>query len=61
MNPHDLGAAISSNTFSLDMLRETLKAAGPVESMILMSLIRQASEIVDTLNQLNSALREAKN
>jgi len=60
MNPTDLDAAISSNIFSLDMLQAALKASGPVEAMILLPLIKQAADIVNTLQTLKSALREAK-
>ena len=60
MNPADLDAAISSNTFSLDMLRAALKASGPVEAMVLMPLIQKAAEIVNTLEQLKTALREVQ-
>lgn len=59
MNPSDLDAAISSNTFGLDLLRKTMAVAGPVEAIILMPLIKQAAEIVNTLEQLKLALRES--
>lgn len=60
MNPADLDAAISSNTFSLEMLQSALKASGPVEAMILLPLIKQAADIVNTLQSLKSALMEAQ-
>lgn len=59
MNPSYLDAAIGSNTFSLDMLQSALKAASPVEAMILLPLIKQYADIGNTLKSLKSAIREA--
>ena len=59
MNPADLDAAISSQTFAADLLRKTLAVAGPVEALILLPLIAQAQGVVNTLVALKSALRES--
>ena len=60
MNPTDLTRAISCAAAQVDALRATLAAAGPVEALILLPLIAQAQSIMNSLEALKSALRDAK-
>lgn len=60
MNPNDTTRAISCAAAQVDALRATLACSGPVEAMVLMPLISQAQSILDTLEQLKSALREVQ-
>ena len=55
----DLTMAILYAAQSVDSLRAALAAAGPTEAIILMPLVGQAQSILNTLEQLKSALREA--
>lgn len=60
MNPADLDAAIAAATASADALQAAFKASGPVESMILIPLVQQAAQAVNTLQALKAAIREAQ-
>ena len=60
MNPSDLADSISACTFSLDRLKMSLTASGPVAALVLMPLVRNAAEILNTLEQLKSALKASK-
>ena len=60
MNPNDTTRAISCAAAQVDALRLTLALAGPVEAMILMPLIAQAQGILNTLEQLKTALQEVQ-
>ena len=60
MNPADLSRAISCAAAQVDALRATLAIAGPVEALILLPLIAQAQSILNALEALKSALRDAK-
>jgi hypothetical protein len=60
MNPQDLDRAISCAAHQINVLLATLAAAGPVEAIILMPIISQAHNILNTLQQLKSALREVQ-
>ena len=59
MAPKDTDRAILELTQAVDALRETHKVASAVESMILIPLIRQTQDSLNTLQQLKSALRES--
>ncbi len=60
MNHADTSRAIACAAANIDSLRATLAIAGPLEAMILMPLISQAQGILNTLEQLKSALREVQ-
>mgnify|MGYP001383635771 CR=1 FL=1 len=60
MNPNDTTRAISCAAAQVDALRATLACSGPVEAMVLMPLIAQAQSILNTLEQLKTALQEVQ-
>jgi ABC-type transporter Mla MlaB component len=60
MNPADTTRAISCAAAQVDALRATLACSGPVEAMVLMPLIAQAQSILNTLEQLKTALQEVQ-
>lgn len=60
MNPNDTTRAISCAAAQVDALRATLACSGPVEAMVLMPLIAQAQSILNTLEQLKTALQEGQ-
>ena len=57
MAPQDTDRAISALTQAVDALRETLKVSNAVEAIILIPLIRQTQDSLNTLQQLKSALK----
>ena len=60
MNPNDTTHAISYSAAQVDAIRSMLAISSPIEAMILMPLITQAQGILNTLEQLKSALQEAQ-